>query len=73
MTSDHVSVRNLLARVAKLEQSCAPRSPIEVWFGSLGAFFDDLRAGIAAGAYDPTDMPVVIAGIERWHRDVWGR
>jgi hypothetical protein len=44
-----------------------------VWFGSLGAFFDDLRAGIAAGAYDPTDMPVVIAGIERWHRDVWGR
>jgi hypothetical protein len=68
-----VAVRNLLARVAKLEQSRTPTSPIEIWFGSLDAFTDDLRAGIVAGIYDPADMPMVIAAVERWHRDggVW--
>ena len=69
-----MAVRSLLARVAKLEQTRAPTSPIELWFGSLEAFNDDLHAGIAAGAYDPTDMLVVIAGIERWHREgAWAR
>lgn len=68
-----MAVRNLLARVAKLEQSRTPTSPIEIWFGSLDAFADDLRAGIAAGTYDPKDMPVVIAAVERWHREVWAR
>ncbi|MCW4460455.1 hypothetical protein OK349_01960 [Sphingomonas sp. BT-65] len=67
-------MRSLLSRVAKLEQSRSPASPIELWFGSLGAFSDGLRAGIAAGEYDPADMPVVMAGIERWHRDgAWAR
>jgi hypothetical protein len=69
-----VAVRSLLSRVAKLEQARSPASPIELWFGSLGAFSDDLRAGIAAGVYDPTDMPVVIAGVERWHHEgAWAR
>lgn len=69
-----MAVRSLLARVAKLEQARAPKSPIELWFGSLDAFCDDLHAGIAAGTYDPTDVPVVIAGVERWHRDgAWAR
>jgi hypothetical protein len=72
--ADHVAVRSLLARVAKLEQARSPASPIELWFGSLEAFSNDLRAGIRAGEYDPTDMPEVIAGIERWHREgAWAR
>jgi hypothetical protein len=40
-------------------------------FGSVDAFTEDLRAGMEAGMYDRRDMPVVIAAIERWHREVW--
>jgi hypothetical protein len=64
----------MLARVRRLEQARAPASPFELWFGSLEAFCDELRAGIAAGEYDPSDMSVVIAGVVRWHTDaVWAR
>jgi hypothetical protein len=64
-----VSVRAMLARVQRLEQGRSPTSPFERWFGALDVFTDDLRAGVAAGVYDATDMPVVIASVERWHRD----
>ena len=63
------STRALLVRVALLELARAPTSPFECWFGSLEAFTDKARAGIAAGEYDSTDMPVVITSIERWHSD----
>lgn len=69
-----MGARGLLARVAKLEQARVPTSPFERWYGSLDAFSDEVRAGIEAGAYEPTDMPVVIAGVERWHREgAWAR
>lgn len=69
-----MAVRSMLARVAKLEQTRVPTSPFERWYGSLEAFTDELRAGTRAGTYDRTDMPVVIASVERWHRDgVWTR
>lgn len=69
-----MGARSLLARVAKLEQARVPTSPFERWYGSLDAFTDGLRAGIEAGDYDPTDMPVVIMSVERWHRDgAWSR
>lgn len=64
-----MAVRSLLARVARMEQARIPTSPIERWYGSLEAFSERARAGIAAGTYDATDMPVVIMSVERWHRD----
>ena len=63
----------MLARVARLEHARSPTSPFVLWFGSLETFTDELRAGVAAGRYDARDVPVVIAGVERWHRDVWAR
>ena len=69
-----MAVRSLLARVAKLEQARSPTSPIELWFGSVAAFTDDLHTGIAQGRYDRRDMQAVMAAVERWHRDgVWAR
>ena len=69
-----MSVRAMLGRVRRLEQARTPSSPFVIWFGSLDCYVETLRAGIAAGALDPTDVPVVIASIERWHRDgVWPR
>lgn len=64
----------MLARVQRIEQARRPTSPFELWYGTLDAFTDQLRAGIASGIYDPRDMPVVIDSIRRWHRDgVWSR
>ena len=63
----------MLTRVKRLEAARAVSSPFQRWFGSLDAFTDDAWAGVDAGTYDPRDMPVVIASIERWHRDVWAR
>lgn len=70
-----MATRGLRARVARLERARTPTSPIALMYGSLDAFTDQLRAGIAAGVYDARDMPHVIAGVERWHRDggVWAR
>jgi hypothetical protein len=66
--------RRPLARVARLERARTPTSPIALMYGSLDAFTDELRAGIAAGVYDARDMPHVIVGVERWHREgVWAR
>ena len=67
------NVRALLTRVAKLEAArAAPRSPIEVAYGSFGAFEDTVNADIGAGKLDGTDMPMVLAALARWHRDrVW--
>jgi hypothetical protein len=73
-TIDHMSVRNLLARVQRLEQARAPVSPFERWFGSLDAFRGVMLTGMDAGLYDRTDIPVVIEAIEGWHRDgPWAR
>ncbi len=69
-----MTVRNLLARVQRLEQARVPASPFELWFGSLDAFRNEMLTGINAGVYDPTDMPMVIAGVDRWHREgAWAR
>ena len=67
------NVRALLTRVAKLEApQVAPRSPIEVAYGSMEAFADRVNADISAGRLDGIDMPMVLAALARWHRDrVW--
>jgi hypothetical protein len=63
-------VRALLTRVAKLEAARAtPKSPFEVWYGSLEAFGETS----AAGGLDKTDWPLVMACLRRWERDgTWG-
>jgi hypothetical protein len=69
-------VRAMLKRVAALERArSAPRSPIEVWYGSLDAFEAKVQADMDAGALDRRDMPGVLAALRRWHTDpqVWGR
>lgn len=65
------TVRALLTRVAKLEQTRqAPRSPFEVAFGSFGAFEDKVLADIDAGVLD-RDFP--LEGIRRMHKErAWG-
>lgn len=66
-------VRSLLTRVARLEaQRATPRSPIEVAYGSMDAFAEQVQAEIDAGKLDRADMPVVLAALRRWHDDaVW--
>jgi len=65
-----MSVRAMLARVQRLEQARrAPRSPIEIAYGSLQAWEAETQAGIDAGTLDRIDMPVVMACVRRWHAD----
>ena len=68
---DHMSnVRGMLARVAKLEAArAAPRSPIEVAYGSFRAFEDQTLSLIEEGQLDGQDVPVVLECLGRWHRD----
>ena len=68
------NVRALLTRVAKLEAArLVPRSPIEVAFGSLGAFEDKVTADIDAGKMDRVDGPMLLNAVLKWHRDgSWG-
>ena len=64
----------MLARVAKLEAAQRqPRSPIEVAYGSFGAFEDQTQALIDEGKLDRADMGAVLTALRRWHVDrVWG-
>lgn len=68
------SVLSMLRRVQKLEAArAAPRSPIELAWGSFGAFEDQTQALIDAGALDAGDMGAVLIALRRWHVDrVWG-
>lgn len=72
---NHMSsgVHAMLARVARLEQArIAPRSPFEVYYGSMNAFTDKVQVDVAAGKLDGIDMAMVLAALHRWHRDqVW--
>jgi hypothetical protein len=63
----------MLARVQRLEEARrAPRSPIEIAYGSLEAWEAEVQAGIDNGTLDRIDMPMVIACVRRWHVDgVW--
>ncbi len=65
----------MLARVKRIEAVRAPRmSPFEASYGSLDAWEAHCRAGIDAGEFDPTDMPVVMLSVRRWHTDgVYGQ
>lgn len=67
------NVRALLARVAKLEAArAAPQSPIELTYGSFGAFEDQTLSLIEAGKLDRGDMLAVLTALRRWHADrVW--
>lgn len=60
-------VRGMLARVAKLEAARqAPVSPFVALYGSVDGFAAD------AEGLDRTDLPQVIAALDRWERDrVW--
>ena len=64
----------MLRRVHRLERARrAPRSPIERTYGSMDAFADEVQTGIGAGTFDPTDMPIIVNCLRRWHQEgVWG-
>lgn len=68
------AVRSLLTRVARLEQArVTPRTPIELAYGSLEVWEAEVQADIDAGRADPTDMPVVLMCVRRWHIEkLWG-
>jgi hypothetical protein len=68
------SARSMLARVARLETAgTTPCSPIELAYGSLGAWEAEVQADIASGKADPVEMPVVLKCIRRWHDEkLWG-
>jgi hypothetical protein len=69
-------VKALLKRVAALERArMGPRSPIELAYGSFGAFEAEVQAGIGTGRFDSRDMPVVLEALASWHRNplVWGQ
>ena len=69
-----MSVRAMLARVQRLEHSRRPTSPFELWFGTLDVWEADCWAGIDAGLLDPTDVPLVLTAVRRWHKDgAWAR
>ncbi len=64
----------MLDRVRKLEAArAAPRSPIELTYGSFDAFEDQTLALIDEGKLDRGDMVAVLTALRRWHADrVWG-
>lgn len=71
-------IRSLVERVRRLEQTVSPRSPIEQMYGgSLEAWEAEVQQGIEAGKLCHMDAPVVLACIQRWHREgawrMWGR
>lgn len=59
----------MLARVQRLEHSRSPVSPFEAAYGSLEAWEAECQSGIDEGRLDPTDMPVVMMAIRRWHEE----
>jgi hypothetical protein len=58
------SVKTLLNRARRLERASV--SPILNLIGSIEEFEANAQAGIAAGIYDPHDMPLVVKAIRRW-------
>lgn len=67
-------VGSLASRIARLERmrakaSAESASPFQRWYDALDSFVDHVQTGMEAGTYDPRDMPVVLASIERWHRE----
>lgn len=69
-----MSVRGMLARVQRLEQSRFQRSPFALAFGSLDAFAADCETDMFAGRLDRADFPVVLHCLARWERDgTWER
>lgn len=63
-------VRSMLARVQRLERArTAPRSLVELAYGSLDNFEENVQAQSDAGTLDRTEMPIILACIRRWHSD----
>lgn len=64
--------RGLARRVRRLEQTHAPRSPVEKAYGSLDAFIAAVQADIDTGQVCRFDGPILLESIKRWHREnVW--
>ncbi|WP_153159808.1 hypothetical protein [Zoogloea sp. 1C4] len=58
------NTRGMLARLRKLERANGP--PLFKFIGSPEEFEAHAETGIAAGWYDPRDMPLVLKAIRRW-------
>ncbi|ODU41870.1 MAG: hypothetical protein ABS92_11010 [Thiobacillus sp. SCN 63-374] len=56
--------RGMLARLRKLERGNEP--PLFKFIGSPEELEAHAQTGIAAGRYDPRDMPLVLKAIRRW-------
>lgn len=66
-----VGIRELAARIRRLERAVSPVSPIVQWFGSFDAFKAEVQASIDAGHLDP-EIAVVVRSFEAWETtDVW--
>lgn len=67
------NIRAMLKRVQVLEQARqAPKSPIEVAYGSMDAYAEEAEAEIAAGKLDGRDFPIILDCLRKWHADhVW--
>lgn len=64
-----VAVRSMLARVQRLEKS---RRPPLIAYLCSPEFEAEIKAGIAAGKFDPTDMASLVPSVQKWGRDrVW--
>ena len=59
--------RGMLARLRKLERANVP--PLFKFIGSPEELEEHAQTGIAAGCYDPRDMPLVIKAVRRWLTD----
>lgn len=64
-----MSIRAMLARVQRLEQTRTPvRSTFAAAFGSFEAFVAECEAGMDAGRLDRADFSVVLCCLVRWER-----
>jgi len=65
-------VRDMLARVRRLEAARSMLSPIQRWYGSVEAFEAEVRVGMDAGTLDRRDMEDILACVRSWHNNpVW--
>lgn len=73
------SARSLLNQLKRHQAArAAPRSPIEIMYGSFDAFADKMQADVEARKLDRIDWlgengtGGVLAALRRWHKDgVW--
>ena len=62
------TARGMLDRVRRLERR--GMSSVDKAIGDPAAFRAEVLLGIEMGAFDPTDMVIVLNSVERWLREI---